>query len=649
MLSRTHHQLVVIGIALLFAPPGVQTQGRSQSVTAVWAGDRFDVTEKSILDLQDAMAKGTITARDLVEIYLARIDAYDRQGPALRAFIALNPRALEEAAALDRERAERGPRGPLHGIPIAVKDNFDVAGLPTTAGSLALATLQPAGDAFQVKRLKAAGAVILGKTNMHELASGITTISSLGGQTRNPYDPARNPGGSSGGTGAAVAANLAAAGLGSDTCGSIRIPASHNALAGLRGSFGLASRDGVLPLSHTQDVAGPLARTVTDLALMLDATVGVDPADDTTRLSEGRIPSSYRESLKADALKGARIGVLRSLFGDSPDDNEAGAIVRRALDAMREGGAEIVDVAVPGLDDLLRGSSVIDAEFKFDLAAYLAAVPGAPASSLGEILDRGLYHQALDGALRRRNAVASPDSDQSWRARLKRQALVQALIAAFDADALDAIAYPTMRRKPALIGDPQSGSTCQLSAATGLPALSVPAGFTRDGLPIGLELLGRPFDEPALLGLAYAFEQRAGVRRPPFSAPPLAGRAAPAPIDFVASIPVREGRKPEGLTVRFSFDAARRTLGYDAVLSGIPPGDVLAAWIHQDQEGGTPGPAVLQILARGETRRGGSFALTAAQQEALAAGRLSLGLYTTTAPAGVRRPLALPAPRRSSP
>ena len=234
----------------------------------------FEVHEQSILDLQAAQTAGKVTSRGLVDSYLARIQAYDQAGPRLNAIVLINPRAREEAEALDRERGEKGPRGPLHGIPVLIKDNYDTADMPTSGGALALATLQPSADAFQVRKLREAGAVILGKTTMHELASGITNISSLTNQTRNPYDLYRTPGGSSGGTGAAIGASFAAAGMGSDTCGSIRIPAANQNLVGLRGTHGLSSRTGVMPLSSTQDIAGPLARTVTDLAIMLDATVG---------------------------------------------------------------------------------------------------------------------------------------------------------------------------------------------------------------------------------------------------------------------------------------------------------------------------------------------------------------------------------------
>ncbi|HEX7777785.1 MAG TPA: amidase family protein, partial [Vicinamibacterales bacterium] len=371
----------------------------------------FDPFEKSIADLQSALEKRLVTSRQLVESYLARIEAYDQQGPRINAFISLNSGALETADALDRERAARKVRGPLHGIPIVVKDNFDTIDMPTTGSSIALATYRPARDAFQVARLREAGAIILGKTNLHELASGIVTISSLGGQTRNPYDPARNPGGSSGGTGAAIAASFAAAGLGTDTCGSIRIPAAHNSLVGLRPSAGLSSRAGVIPLSHTQDVAGPLARSVRDVALVLDATAGVDPADAASEAGRGRVPRSYVDGLATATFKDVRLGLLMPLFGDMPDDEEVGRVVRASLGAARAAGAVLVDIPMPNLTELLRATSVIDAEFKFDLADYLAAASNPPVRSLGEILDRGLYHQALDASFRRRNGVAARDTE----------------------------------------------------------------------------------------------------------------------------------------------------------------------------------------------------------------------------------------------
>jgi amidase len=609
---------VVVSLAGL-----VSAQKRSPPA-ATWAGDRYNVLEKTIPELQTAMAGGSVTSRDIVEIYLARIEAYDRRGPRINSIISVNPRALEEATALDRERASRGARGPLHGIPVVVKDNFDLHGVPTTAGTIAFATLYPADDAFQVRKLKEAGAVVIAKTNLQELASGIVTVGSMGGQTLNPYDLGRNPGGSSGGTGAAVAANLAAAGLGSDTCGSIRIPASHNNLVGLRPTLGLSSRDGIVPLSHTQDVGGPLARTVTDLVLLLDATAGADPADETTKASTGKVPKSYREGLKTDALKGARIGLLVTMFGDAPEDGEAGTIVRRAVDEMKKQGAEVVDVVVPGLDELLRGSSVIDAEFRTDLAEYLSQVPNAPVKTLDDIIKRGLLHAAVDTSARRRN-LADPQSEPFRRARVKRAAIKAAMAAAFEENRLEAVVYPTMRRKPALIGEPQQGGTCQLSASSGLPALTVPAGFTADGLPIGLELLGPAFSEPRLLALAYSYEQSSKNRRPPFSAPALAGRSAPPAHRFSAAA----GQ----LKVDFIFEPTTAELKFDAKGTGLVADDVFGVWIQRGSAEDR-GPAVHQLLPRGEVKGAGSFRIPPSEHSRLREGRYYLVLYTRSNPFG---------------
>jgi len=269
---------LLVSIVFLAQAPCIHTQS-------------FEVAESSIADEQKAMTEGRVSSKDLVQAYLSRIEAFDQRGPRLNALITLNPNAIKEAEALDRERAAKGPRGPLHGIPVIVKDNYSTSDMPTTAGTVALLGFVPASDAFQVRKLREAGAVIIGKSNLHELASGITTVGSAFGQTRNPYDPSRNPGGSSGGTAAAIAASLAAAGMGSDTCGSIRIPSSVNSLVGLRPTKGLSSIAGIVPLSVTQDVGGPLARSVADLAAMLDATIGEDPADPpriSRRISRGR-------------------------------------------------------------------------------------------------------------------------------------------------------------------------------------------------------------------------------------------------------------------------------------------------------------------------------------------------------------------------
>jgi amidase len=596
----------------------------------------FEVFEKSILELQEMQFAGKVTSRALVEAYIARIKAYDQGGPKLNAIVMLNPHALEEADALDRERAHKGPRGPLHGIPVLVKDNYDTIDMPTGDGTLGLATLQSSADAFQVKRLRRAGAVILGKTTMHELAAGITTISSLTGATRNPYDPARVPGGSSGGSAAAVAASFAAAAMGSDTSGSLRIPAAFQSLVALRVTRGLSSRAGVAPLSSTQDVAGPLARSVTDLAILLDATVGTDPDDAVTASARGHIPKTYREMLRPDGLRGARIGVLSSMFGHSAGEEESGNIVRKALEAMKARGAELVDVSIPGLDDLMHQSGVIDYEFKFDLADYLARHPDAPVKSLGEILDRGLYHEQLEDRLRLRNRPETRDTDAYRGALEKRRELHDVILAALEQQHLDALVFPTLVREPAFIGEGQGGAdACQLSANSGLPEISVPAGFSANGLPVGMELLGKDFDEPLLLKLAYAWEQATKPRRAPFSTPPLIDGRAPAPLEFDASVRPAISPGPTAY-VKFRYDATTASLDFDATVSDLGEDGVIALTLQRGQPD-TPGPVVAHLLLAGQTAAHSTLTLRGPIRGDLLANRLFLHLYTLKAPLGLPR------------
>jgi Asp-tRNA(Asn)/Glu-tRNA(Gln) amidotransferase A subunit family amidase len=376
-----------------------------------------------------------------------------------------------------------------------------------------------------VKRLHDAGAVIIAKSNMHEFAYGITTVGSLFGQTRNPYALDRNPGGSSGGTGAAIAANFAAVGMGSDTCGSIRIPASHNSLVGLRGTQGLASRSGIIPLSSTQDIGGPIARTVTDLAIVLDVVVGYDPGDPQTAASAGNIPKSYTNSLQLTALRGARIGLLTDLLGTDPADAEVASVVRSAVGEMKGQGAEIVEVAIPDLGELLTdkagGNLIIRQDFKFDLNSYLAKHPTAPVRTLEEVLASGKFHPAVEMNLRNAQAVESRDTQEYLAHIVKRNVLREAILRTMADNRVEALAYPTIRRKANVIGEMQMGTNCRLSANSGLPAISVPGGFTADGLPVGVELLGRAWSEPQLIKLAYAYEQATEHRRPPASTPAL--------------------------------------------------------------------------------------------------------------------------------
>jgi Asp-tRNA(Asn)/Glu-tRNA(Gln) amidotransferase A subunit family amidase len=337
----------------------------------------------------------------------------------------------------------------------------------------------------------------------------------------------RNPGGSSGGTGAAIAANFAAAGMGSDTCGSIRIPSSHNSLAGIRGTQGLASRSGIIPLSSTQDIGGPMARTVTDVAIMLDAIVGYDPSDPQTAASVGHIAKSYTDYLRLTALRGARVGLVTALLGADPADAEVASIVRRAADEMRRQGAEVVDVAIPGLNGLLtdraNGFLILRQDFKFDLNTYLVARPSAPVRTLEEVIASGKFDPAVGNNLRNSQAVESRDTKEYYAHIVKRNVLREAILKAMADNRVEALVYPTIRRKAAPIGQMQIGNNCKLSANSGLPAITIPAGFTPDGLPVGVELLGRTWSEPQLIALAYAYEQATHHRHPPASTPALTG------------------------------------------------------------------------------------------------------------------------------
>ncbi len=611
------------------------------------ANAQIEVTEASIPELQEAMETGAVTSAEITRMYLSRIRAYDKAGPVLNAMIWVNWDAVAEAQMLDRERARTGPRGALHGIPIILKDNYDTFDLPTSAGTLALAANIPPDDARQVQKLREAGVVILGKSNMHELASGITTIGSLGGQTLNPYDLRRNPGGSSGGTGTAIAASFAAVGWGSDTCGSIRIPSSQNNLVGLRPTKGLSSIDGIVPLSHTQDVGGPLARSIEDLAIALDATIGADPADPATTILEGRELPSFVSALDPSALSSARIGILESYFGEGGVEAPAANIVRQAIATMVELGADTITIEIPNLQNLISGSGVIGHEFKWDLIDYLAAVPDAPVSSLEEMLELGLIHEALTPGMRRRNAPESRDTDAYATALAKREPLRNAVVSVIEENQVDALIYPTMREPPSIIGQPQRGSNCSLSANTGLPALSIPAGWTGGGLPIGLELLGRSLDDARLVALGYAYEQATNHRRAPVSAPPLLSGRAARPITFTVRT-IAGGAS--GSTVRararvhFTYNPLTGSLAYKIRVSGVRANDVFALVLSTNDEEGRPyierrlsGPSVAPAQ--------GMLTLDTDERQRLESGEFYLELMTRNYPFGTGRKQVLPVRR----
>jgi len=490
--------------------------------------DPFDPVETTVADVHAAMKEGRVTARALVDRYLARIAAYD---DGLNAVLAVNPDASERADRLDARFEHDGLTGPLHGIPLLLKDNHDTHDMPTTAGAVALADSTPPRDAVVVSRLREAGAVVLGKTNLQELAFGVDTISSLGGATRNAYDRDRRPGGSSGGTAAAVAANLAVAGTGTDTCSSVRSPPAFNDLVGVRPTRGLVSRTGIVPLSETQDTAGPIARTVADAARLLDVLAGYDPADPVTARGVDRVPpDGYVSHLDPDGLDGARIGVARQFFGPRNPANASAAdaaavteVIDEAVAEMAAAGATIVDpVDVVDLDELASARVLTD-EFARDFRAYLSELGDAtPHETLADVYETGTIAPSIASRLEEYDVlgadVESLDENAGYLRRLRRRRrLADETLARFADHDLDALLYPPSRVPPVEIpaNQPFGEMNCDLAAHTGLPAFVLPAGFTDDDLPVGLELLGRPFAEPRLFELAAGFEQATDHRRPP--------------------------------------------------------------------------------------------------------------------------------------
>jgi amidase len=501
----------------------------------VTAQRTIDLDTATIADVSAALSKGTLTSEKLVQMFLARIDAYDRKGPSLHAVLTINPKALETARALDAERKAKGPRSPLHGIPIVVKDNIDTSDMPTTGGSVMLEGWTPPDDAFVVKKLRAAGAIVIAKTNLSEFASGATK-SSLGGQILNPHDLLRSPSGSSGGTGVSMAAVYAMAGLGTDTGGSVRGPAAANGVVGLKTTMGLVSRDGVIPLALSFDTVGPLARSVSDVATLLTVMAGVDPADAATKLGEGK-NADYTQSLKGDGLKGARLGVARDFLGQ---DEDVDWVMEASFEAMRKHGATIVDVRLPKwlLDS--KGefySTVRYPEFVVQIAEYLKATPAKYPKNINELIDRARQMNAPrpDGAspnpgrwaLMLRESKSGTLSDYQYTSvRDHGLPLVRAVLSGILADnKLDAIIYPTASRRTPLTAAPieppggAAGTGTNLANLTGFPDLVVPAGFTTEDLPVAISFIGPAFSEAKLLGLGYSFEQATKARRLPVHTP----------------------------------------------------------------------------------------------------------------------------------
>jgi amidase len=538
---RTFLKTAATGSVALGLAPLYPALSAAREVTPAVPADEvraFELDEITISELQDGMKSGKFTARALVEKYLARIDEIDKHGPSLNSVIEMNPDALEIADALDKERQQKGPRGPLHGIPVLIKDNIDTADkMMTTAGSLALVGSKPAKDSAVAQRLRAAGAVILGKTNLSEWANirsshSTSGWSGRGGLTKNPYALDRNPCGSSSGSGAGVSANLCAAAIGTETDGSIVCPSSSNGIAGIKPTVGLVSRSGIIPISHSQDGAGPMCRTVRDAAILLGVLTGIDPADPATTASQGKSLTDYAKFCDPDGLKGARIGVARKYFGfnDAVD-----ALMERALDAMKQQGAILLDPAdIETLGKFDESELLVFMyELKADLNRYLANLgPNSPVKTLKDVIDFNEHNSLKEMPyfgqdLFVKAEAKGPLTEKAYLDALEKNhqlARTEGVDATMDKYHLDAIVAPT--GGPAWLtdlvnGDHVAGGSSNAAAVAGYPNINVTAGFI-SGLPVGISFFGRAWSEPTLIRLAYAFEQATKARQSPRFLPSIA-------------------------------------------------------------------------------------------------------------------------------
>ena len=487
--------------------------------------------EYTIIELQTAMLTGELTSRKIVESYLKRIRTIDATGPRLNSIIEINPDALKIAEELDEERKNSGPRGPMHGIPVVLKDNLDTADkMMTTAGSLALLGSIPSKDSFVVEQLRRAGAVILAKANLSEWANfrsehSSSGWSSRGGQTRNPYVLDRNPCGSSSGSAVAVAANLCSVAIGTETDGSVICPSNVNGIVGIKPTVGLVSRSGIIPISHTQDTAGPMGRTVADVAILLGAMTGIDPRDPITKESTGKSNTDYTQFLDIDGLKGKRIGVIRTLFGF---DIRVDEIIENSIEVMKKNGAEIVDpIDIPSAKEHWKHEyQVLLYEFKETLNAYLIRLgPDAPVKSLKEIIEFNkayekktmpIFGQETMIKAQEKGGLDSKEYIEALE-KCRKLSRTEGLDAALDDNKLDALIAPS--GGPAwltdhVVGDHFSGGSSSLAAMSGYSSITVPAGYIH-GLPVGISFISGPYAEPTLIRLAYSFEQATQVRIPP--------------------------------------------------------------------------------------------------------------------------------------
>ena len=525
---------IVLAVVLVFNAGDASAQAQPPSATP--AG--FHLLETTIDDIQTAFQSKRITCRELVNLYIKRIEAYDKEGPRLNAVQTINSRALQEAERLDAAYASSGRVGSLHCIPVLLKDQVETSDMPTTYGSVIFKDFVPRRDATITTKMKKAGAIILGKTTMGEFAAGY--LGSAFGIVRNPYDPGRSPSGSSSGTGAGITANFATVGIGEDTGGSVRGPAAFNSLVGLRPTVPLVSRFGMMPATPSQDTLGPIARTVKDAALLLDVIAGYDPNDPVTAYAAGQVPPTYTAFLNRDGLRGARLGIIREPIDPktdtaSDDYKKVKAVLDKAIADVKGLGAEVVDsVTIPDLKDRVKkgfDDNLFETEPAID--GYLAKHPNAPVKTLREILVTGKVVPSRSSRLMT-NVGRTTDESGYLKVLLSREETRQIILKLMADNRLDALVYATYDHPPAMIrpdaltnpsfvdlADP--GNNRRLAPILGFPAMSVPAGFTSDGLPVGIEFMGRPFSEPTLFKVGYAYEQGTHHRKPPATTPQLRG------------------------------------------------------------------------------------------------------------------------------
>lgn len=590
-------------------------------VTAKSQRDSFTVVEADITDMQQAMNQGTLTSETLVKRYLDRIKAYDQQGPAVNAIIRINPNALQRAIEMDQERSEKGPRSLLHGIPVILKDNFNTHDIPTSAGSVALAGFIPSEDAFQVKKLRDAGAIVLAKANMTELAYGVTGESALGGQTKNPYDLTRVPGGSSSGSAVAAAASFAAITMGTDTCSSISSPVAYNNLVGMRSTKGLSSISGIIPLIPSMDVAGPMARTIRDLAITLDVTTGYDPGDPYTKIMENKQPSAFVASLGSLDLSSLTFGKVSSYYGRRKIHPEVLEAFNRTVEALIQQGAAVIDIELETIE-LLTPEIMEEKlhEIVPSLNKFLSNYPGSSENTFSEDIANLGIHSDFISFLKPPPSVDIEPSNNPKISSSKKLSLMMSRT--FQDQKIDALIYLSTEELPVKIDESQGGHwSCTLSALSGFPSLTLPAGFTASGIPVGMSLLGPYLDDERLVAIGYAIEKNINHRRSPLVTPPLANGKAP-------KLEVAEIGLDLGVKVKFEFDVTKTELRYKTFIANRE--NVHAICLHQFKDG-----PIIQCLSGINGRRSkGQLQLNFENVKRLREGTLHVRAYSKENPLG---------------